>query len=147
MFIISFISWSPLISILVFSAIITFISTLLYKKLINYNKYKEINEKQKELRKQLKEIKEPKKMMEMQNEMMKLSMESLKLSFKPMIVTFVPFLLIFLLLKKGYAAAGVGNIISWGSKLPVVETGGGWFFFYVIFSLIFSLIFRKLLKL
>ena len=147
MFIIDFIKWSPLVSILVFTAIMTFLSTWVYKLTINYKRYKEINERQKQLRNEMKlSTKDPKKLQEIQEETMKLSMESMKMTFKPMIITFIPVVIIFGLLRQAYATAGVGNIIYWGANLPIVKTGGGWFFCYVVFGLIFSFVFRKILK-
>jgi uncharacterized membrane protein (DUF106 family) len=146
MFLTPFVTWSPLISIIIFSAIITLISTWLYKKLMNYNKYKDINERQKALRKEMKETKDSKRLMEIQNAMMSLSMDSFRLTLKPMLITFLPFLAVFALLRQAYTSAAIGDIIKWGTKLPVIGTGGGWFFCYVIFSLVFSLIFRKIFK-
>lgn len=146
MFITDFIKWSPVVSITIFTAVITFLLTWVYKITINYKRYKEINARQKDIRKELKGVKDPKKLQEVQEEMMSLSMESLKMSFKPMIFTFIPVLITVGLLKEAYTKAGIGNIIAWGTNLPIVGTGGGWFFFYVILGFIFSMIFRKILK-
>lgn len=146
MFITDFIQWSPLVSILVFSAVITFLLTWAYKKLINYPKYKEITDRQKVLRKEMKGLKDQDKLLKINNEMMELSMQSLKMTFKPMIITFIPLVLVYGLLGKAYTGAGIGNIIAWGADLPVIHTGGGWLFCYIVFSLIFNVIFRKILK-
>jgi uncharacterized membrane protein (DUF106 family) len=146
MFITDFIQWSPLVSIIVFSAVITFLLTWAYKKLINYPRYKEVNDRQKDLRKEMKGLKDPEKLAKIQTEMMDLSMESLKMTFKPMMITFIPLLIVYALLGKAYTGAEIGNIIAWGANLPIVGTGGGWLFCYILFSLIFNIIFRKLLK-
>jgi uncharacterized membrane protein (DUF106 family) len=124
----------------------TFLLTWVYKLTINYKKYKEINDRQKQLRNEMKTTKDPKRLQEIQEETMKLSMESMKMSFKPMIITFIPVIIIFGLLKNAYTAAGVGNIFYWGTNLPIVGNGGGWFFCYVVFGLVFSFVFRKILK-
>jgi len=42
--------------------------------------------------------------------------------------------------------SGVGDIIPWGADLPLVHTGAGWLLSYIIFSMIFSIILRKILK-
>jgi uncharacterized membrane protein (DUF106 family) len=150
-FITAFIQWAPLglpkglISIIVVSAILSFLLTWVYKLTIN-KRYKEVTDRQKELNKEIRTTKDPAKMQEIQNEVMKLSMESFKMSLKPMIITFIPVIIIFAALKNWYTAANVGNIIFWGTKLPIIDTGGGWFFCYVVFSFIFSLIARKILK-
>jgi uncharacterized membrane protein (DUF106 family) len=146
MFITDFIQWSPIVSIIVFSGVITFLLTWAYKKLINYPKYKEINDRQKALRNEMKGQKDPEKLAKIQTEMMDLSMVSLKMTFKPMIITFVPLIIIYALLGKAYIDAGIGNIITWGADIPLVHTGGGWLFCYIVLSLVFNIIFRKLLK-
>jgi len=146
MFITDFILWSPFVSILVISAVLTFLLTWVYKKTINYKRYKEINDRQKVLRNEMKQTKDMKKMNEIQNETMSLSMESLKLSFKPMLITFLPVLIIFSLLKQAYTTAAIGDIIPFGTSLPLVGTGAGWFLCYFVLSFVFSLIFRKILK-
>ncbi len=146
MFIIDFIKWSPIVSVILFTGVMTFLLTWVYKLTINHRRYKEINERQKELRKEMKGLKDPKRLQEIQEETMKLSMESMKMSFKPMIITFIPVIIIFGLLKQAYALAEIGNIIYWGTNLPIVGNGGGWFFCYVVLGLIFSFAFRKILK-
>ena len=151
-FITPFIQWAPiglpagLISIIIVSAILSFLLTWVYKLTINHKKYKELTDRQKELNKEIKTTKDPAKMNEIQSEIMKLSMQSFKMSLKPMIITFIPVIIIFTLLKNWYTDAAVGNIFAWGANLPIVGDGGGWFFCYIVFSLIFSLIARKILK-
>jgi len=148
MFLVDFVLWSPLVSIIVFSLIITAILTYLYKILINQKKSQELKERQKELQAKLKGEKDPAKLAGIQQEMMKISMDNLRLTMKPMLITFLPLLGVFAGLKWLYMdAAKVGNIINWGAKIPIVDTGGGWLFCYIIFSLIFSIILRKLFKL
>ncbi|MEM2784762.1 MAG: hypothetical protein QXE93_01260, partial [Candidatus Pacearchaeota archaeon] len=63
-FITVFVQKNPLISVIVFSFIITFFLTLLYKKLVDQNRLQEINEKQKQLREQLKQCNDQQKAME-----------------------------------------------------------------------------------
>jgi uncharacterized membrane protein (DUF106 family) len=134
------------LSIIVFSALITFLLTWVYKITINYPRYKEITDKQKTLTKEMKNVKDAAKLSKLQNEVMNLSMESFKMTLKPMIITFLPVLIIFALLREAYTSAAVGNIINWGADLPIVHTGGGWFFCYVLLSLVFNLIARKIFK-
>jgi len=146
MFIIDFIQWNPFVSILIVSTILTFLLTWVYKMTINYKRYKEINDRQKVLRNEMKGNKDMNKLNEIQNEMMTLSMESLRLSFKPMLITFIPVLIIFTLLRQAYTAAAVGDIIAWGTNLPLIGTGAGWFLCYFVLSFILSIVFRKILK-
>ena len=145
---VNFVQWSPLVSIIIFSFIVTLILTLVYKKLIPKGKMDELKKKQKELREKLKENKgNLEKTTEIQKEMMEASMDSMKMSFKPMIFTFIPLLLVFYGLKKLYMdLASIGNIIEWGASLPIIGTGAGWLLCYIIFGFIFSLFLRKLFK-
>jgi len=148
MFLVDFVLWSPLVSIVVFSLVITFLLTYLYRVLIDQKKYKELREKQKDLQKKMKEEKNPEKLAEIQQEVMKTSMESMKLTMKPMLITFVPLLFVFAGLKWLYMdAAKIGNIIAWGAKLPIIGDGAGWLLCYIIFSFVFSLVLRKVFKL
>lgn len=143
-----FVQWSPLASIIIFAFVITFILTFLYKKLINKKKMDELKEKQKEAKEKIKEYKgNPEKMAEIQKEMMEASMQSMKLTLKPMLITFLPLLLIFYGLKILYMdAVKVGNIIEWGTNLPIIGNGAGWLLCYIVFGFVFSLILRKLFK-
>lgn len=146
---ISFVLWSPLASIIAFSLVITAAVSFLYKKLTNKEEFDRLKQKQKELREKMKEYKDnPEKMAEIQKEMLQSSMGSMKLTFKPMIISFIPLLLIIYGLRKLYVdMTHVGNIISWPWNLPIIADGAGWFLCYVIFSLIFSLVLRKVFKL
>ena len=144
MFLVDFVTWSPLASMLIFSLVITALLTFLYKILVNQQKYKELKEKQKELQKRVREEKDPEKLAAIQQEMMKVSMENMKMTMKPMLITFIPLLLVFSGLKWLYMdAAKVGNIIFWGASLPIIGDGAGWLLCYIVFSFVFSLIFRK----
>jgi len=147
-FLVSFVKWSPLVSMIVFSLAISIILTLLYRVLINQTKAKELKERQKALREEAKQNKgNPEKLAEIQKEMMQISSETMRMSFKPMIITFIPLLLTFGALKWLYMdAAKVGNIFYWGVNLPLIGDGGGWLFCYIVFSFIFSLILRKVFK-
>ncbi len=143
---INFVQAQPLPSIIVFSLFITSILTFVYKKLTNQARMKEIKAKQKELQQKAKEEKDKDKIMEINKEMMKLSSEMLKMSFKPMLITFLPLILIFTGLRSLYASAAVGNLVTWGTNLPLIGDGAGWFLCYIAFSFAFSLIFNKIFK-
>jgi len=143
---VSFVTWSPIVSIILFSLIISILLSWIYKLLIDQNKFKALKERQNQLRKDMKEFsKEPEKLAEIQKEMMKSSSEMMRLTMKPMLITFIPLLLTFAGLKWLYIdAAHIGNIVTWGANLPIVGNGGGWLFFYIVFSFIFSMITRKI---
>lgn len=134
-----------LISIIVISFIVTLFQTLVYKKLSDQKRIKELKERQKEIRKELKQA-TGKKLEELNKEILSLSAELMKLSLIPSIVTLLPLLLVLWFLKNSYTAVGIGNIISWGANLPIVGSGAGWLLSFIVFSIIFNILLRKLMK-
>ena len=146
-----FVNFSPSISIIVFSFIITFILTWTYKKFSNQEELKNSKEKTKELQGRIKNEKDQAKIMEMQKEMLQISMDQMRHSMKPMLITFLPLIGVFALLR--YLYTGVGNIVSWKFSIPVfckilpgLCDGAGWFLSYVVLSMAFNIILRKILK-
>ena len=121
----------PRASIIVLGAVVTFISTLVTKWLTNQEHLKELKARQKELQKEMKEHKgDPKLLEEMQMEILQITGKMMKSQFKPLIVTFVPFILLFM----------------WVRGIFTEILGGWWIAWYIGASLVFSMIFRKLLK-
>lgn len=139
-FITNFAQKNPLLSVIIFSFIIAFFITLLYKKLTDQKKLQQIEKKQKELRDSLKKETDQKKIMEIQKEMIHYSMESLKLSLKPLLISFVPIVIVIGLLDKMYKGLGIEKIFCLG-KLCL-----NWFWTYALFSFIFGLILQKIMK-
>jgi len=146
MFLQNFVQSQPLIGIILFSFIITFALTLAYKYLINQQKMKDMKARTKELQEKMKNEKDTAKLADIQKEMLQMSMEQMKLTMKPMLITFLPLILVYGGLRTVYTAAGTGDIINWGANLPLVGTGAGWLLSYIIFSFIFNIILRKVLK-
>ena len=143
---VSFVQWNPLVSIIVFSFLITLALTLVYRKLTDKKELDELKNKQKELRERLLKC-DGKEREAIQKEMLECSAKSLRLTLKPMLITYIPILFVFYGLKKLYMdMAKVGNIISWNVTLPIIGDGAGWLLSYIIFSLIFSIILQKILK-
>ncbi|MEM4358210.1 MAG: hypothetical protein QW244_02560 [Candidatus Pacearchaeota archaeon] len=135
-----------LISIIIISLLITFFQVLVFKVLSDQGRIKEIKEKQKTISDELKKTNDIKRIKELNNELVKLSMENMRLSIKPLLIILLPLIFIFWFLKKSYDAAGVGNIISWGANLPIVGDGAGWLLSFIIFTSIFNIVLRKVLK-
>ncbi len=127
---VDWITVNPLLSIIIFSGIITLISTLVTKWLTNQEHLKSLKERQKQIQKDMKNHKPGEKMFEeLQNEMLQISMTMMKSSFKPMLVTIVPFILFFNWLRKTYD--------------PVLLH---WIWWYIGSSIVFSLVYRKIFK-
>lgn len=119
----------PKESLILIAILLSFVTLMITKFVTDQKKMKELREKQKELRKKSKEFShDVKKMMEINKELMEMSMEMMKHSFKPLLLTFIPLLVFFWWLKTTFEAV-----------LP------GWIWYYIIVSVISSLILRKLL--
>ena len=132
-------NFSPRVSVIVVAFILTLLITLVYKFFTDQKVLKSIKGEIKELQQEMKKFKEhPEKMMQINKDIMSKNAIVMKSSFKPLIITLVPVLLIFSWLRATFNDAG--DLINiFGMKL-------GWFGTYVIFSIIFSIALRKLLK-
>jgi uncharacterized membrane protein (DUF106 family) len=120
----------PYYSIAVFSIIVTLISTLAHMWLTNQEHLKSLKKRQKEIQVELKKCKDGDVMKELNAEMMKLTGVMFKSSMKPMFVTIIPFLLLFYWLRGVYG--------------PIM--GNSWIWYYIGYSIVASIIFRKVLK-
>jgi uncharacterized membrane protein (DUF106 family) len=120
----------PKTAILIVSVIVTLISTLAHKWLTNQEHMKSLKKRQKEIQKELKGCKDECKMKELNSEMLKMTGVMMKSSFKPMFVTIIPFLLLF----------------GWLRGIYVPIMGNGWIGYYIGFSIVASMILRKVMK-
>ena len=130
---------SPLFGIIFISFILSMFSTICWKYLTNQTLLKELREEAGKLRAEFKKYKDdPKKLVELNKKMAKDNLEAMKSqykqSIKPMIVTIIPFGLAFVWIRKTYQPFGdiflsMGGIGS-----------------YIIFSIVFSMVLRKLMK-
>lgn len=127
---------SPLVGIIVVSFALTLLSTLAYKLFTDQKLMKDVKEEMKDIRKEMKEFAhDPTKVAELQKRSLEKSANQMKQSFKPMLITIIPFLLVFNWLRAEYEV------------LPVKFIGiSSWFWIYFIFTIIFSIVLRKLLK-
>ena len=121
----------PKISIAVFSVLVTLASTLVHKWLTNQEHLRSLKKRQKEIQKELKNCKDDCVMKELNAEMLKLTGVMFKSSMKPIFVTIVPFLLLF----------------GWLRGVYVPLIGNSWIWYYLGYSIVASIILRKILKL
>lgn len=120
----------PIISIIIFSGIITLLSTLATLWMTNQNHLRSLKERQKQIQLDMKKCKPGEKLFdELQSEMLQISMTMMKSSFKPLLITFVPFILLFAWIRDIYT--------------PLLPH---WIWYYIISSLVFSMIYRKVFK-
>ena len=130
---------SPLFGIIFVSFVLSMLSTLAWKYLTDQTLLKSLRDKTSSMREEFKKHKDdPKKLSEMNSKMMKENLEAMKLqykqSIKPMIATLVPFMLVFVWIRKTYEPFGV------------LLLGMGAIWVYILFSFIFSIILRKVMK-
>lgn len=131
----SLISWSPLIAILIISFLMTLLITLAYKFFTNQELMKSLKEEMKGFQNQMKDHKDnPQKVMEIQKQALEKNMKYMMHSFKPTLFTFIPLIIIFAWLRTTYSGKGA------------LLLGLSWIWIYIISSILFSLILRKVFK-
>jgi uncharacterized membrane protein (DUF106 family) len=122
---------NPRVSIVIIALIVSFFVTLVNYFVLDKDKLRAIKVRQKELQAEMKNHKDnPTKMMELQKELMGHTMEAMKHSMKPMLITWIPIILFFGWIRSVFGA-------EWTALI----------WYYLIASLVGSLIFRKLFKL
>jgi len=129
---------------LLFSAVITFIITLIYKFLTNQSEIKQLKISVKEKQTKIKELQKtnPQEANKMLNEVMALSSKQMRMNMKPMLLTLVvvgitlPWL--------GQTFPGV--VVKLPFTLPYFGNDFGWLAWYIIVSIPLGIYFRKLLK-
>lgn len=131
-----FLNWNATVGMLVITAIITLITTVLQKYLTDQDMLKTIKEEQKIVQQEMKLVKDnPEKSMELSKKSMELTMKAMPMTMRPAMYTIIPFVL-FLRWFNDYFVANPIHILGFLS----------WFWAYLIFSIVFSTIFRKLMK-
>lgn len=110
--------------------------TIIQKLTIDKETMKEVKKEQKDLREEMKKYKDhPEKLMELNKKSLELMGKSFPLTTRPLIFTMLPLLLLFSWFRDLFGEAGLFE----GMKF----LGMSWFWFYLIFSIIFGLILRK----
>lgn len=132
-FIATFIQANPKTGLLIISVILTFIITLISYYITDHEKMRGIKEKQKRLKEEMKLHKEnPQKMMEIQKQMMEDFPHQMKESMKISLITLIPVIFLFRWLSKVYVTTAIAS---------------SWIWWYIGFSIVSSIIMRKLFKL
>jgi uncharacterized membrane protein (DUF106 family) len=127
---------SPLTGLIIISFLIALISTLVYKFATDQNLMKNIKEEMKDLKNEIKKAaNDPAKMDELNKRSIEKSMTQMKHSMRPTLWTIIPFLLVFVWLRVEYTDLAV--------KFLWIDS---WFWIYFLFSIIFSLVLKKILK-
>lgn len=130
-------NWNLTYGFLLLILVLNLIMTLVQKYTTDQETLKEMRKKQKESQIEMKKYRDhPEKMMALQKEVFPDTMKMMKLSMRSMIYMGVPLILLFRWFMDTFIA--LGN--------PKLFLGLTWFWFYLIFSMVFNGIFRKILK-
>ncbi|MFW6233033.1 MAG: EMC3/TMCO1 family protein [Nanoarchaeota archaeon] len=136
------ITGSLILDLFIISLIMAFFIALINKYLTDQVRIRALKQEVKDMRKKMTETmkKDPKKAQEIQRELMKKSMEQMKHSMNPkiMLITLIPALLIFTVIRKYYG--------PYGEFWDLGFTTFGWLGTYIIFSIVNSIIVRKIMK-
>lgn len=128
--------WNTDWGLVLISAIISLVTSLLQKYTTDQETLKQIRAEQKILGDQMKEFKEhPEKVMALQKKQMELIPKTMEITLRPALYTAIPFIL----------------IIRWFGDYFADYTEKifgffGWIWAYIIFAIFFSIIFRKVFK-
>ena len=117
--------------------LISVIMTLFQKYATDQKTLREMKEQQKKLNEEVKKVKDnPQKMVELQKESMKLMGPMMMLGMRPVMYTAIPLILFFRWFMDFFSAIGDFKFFGFFS----------WFWFYLIGTIIFSSILRKVMK-
>ena len=129
------IGWSISGSLLVISFIMSLIVTLVYKWTTDQELMKSLKAEIKDIQKKMREFKDsPEKMMELQKPLKEKTIAQFKHGLRPTLYTFLPFILLFGWMKEVYSSEGA------------ILLGLSWIWIYIISSIIFGTILRKILR-
>ena len=133
----SLLNWNLTLGMTILVLIIAIFMTLIQKYATDQKTLKEIKAEQKKLNQEAKQFRhDPEKMMEFNKKILPMSMQMMKLSMRPIIYTAIPLILFFRWFVDYFAAFESFRFFGFLS----------WFWFYLLGSIIFSSILRKVLK-
>ncbi|MBI2672475.1 DUF106 domain-containing protein [Candidatus Woesearchaeota archaeon] len=133
-------------TVIIISFLLTLLVNLTIKFLSDQKLMKELKEEGEKFKKEMKEFKDdPHKLMEIQKKVMENSLNYMKQSMWPTLFTLLPLLLVFRWMGNTFKNSEI--ILQLPFSVPLIGKGLGWLGTYILFSLIFSLILRKVLKL
>ena len=139
------IKFNKLLGIVAISLILNLIVTLAAKFLSDQKLMKSLKEEGEYLKEEMKKFKnDPQKYLELQKKQMESSLKYMRHSMKPALFTLLPLLLIFGWLRKTFPAEE--TLINLPFSIPLIGNGLGWLGIYILSSIIFSIVLRKLLK-
>jgi uncharacterized membrane protein (DUF106 family) len=130
-------SWNLVLGMILIVFTITLITTLVQKYATDQKTLREMKKEQKILQEEMKKYKEhPEKLMELQKKQFAFIPKTMKLSMRAIMFTGIPFVLFFRWFTDFFITIGDPKFLGFMS----------WFVFYLLCSIIFSSVFRKIFK-
>jgi uncharacterized membrane protein (DUF106 family) len=128
-------NWNVTYGLIIFTAILSLALTLMQKYTTDQETLREIKKEQKLLQQEMKNYKDnPEKLMDLQKKQLAIIPKTFEITLRPIMYTSIPIILFF----------------RWFSdyflEFPVKVLGMHWMFAYIIFSMILTTVFRKVLK-
>lgn len=131
--------WNITIGMFVIVFFLVFLMTLIQKYTTNQKELREIRAEQNKLQEEMKQCRDdPKKLAECNTRNMEFMGRSMKLSMGSIVYTAVPFVLFLRWFNDYFSQTALTGFKFFGFL--------SWFWFYLIFSIVFSMITRKILK-
>ncbi|MFH1307881.1 MAG: EMC3/TMCO1 family protein [archaeon] len=129
--------WNITYGMMIIVLIISLITILVQKYTTDQETLRELRKEQKILQEEMKKFKDhPEKLIELQKKQFEFVPKTMKLTMRPIIFTGIPFILFFRWFHDFFTLAGNPEFFGFLN----------WFWFYLIFAIIFSSIFKKILK-
>ncbi len=129
--------WNVTVGMILITVLISFFTVLVQKYTTDQETIRDLKKQQKEISKEAKKFAHDKdKMAEIQKEIFPISKKLMKLSIRPIMFTGIPLILFFRWFMDTFSSMGDPKFFGFLS----------WFWFYLIFIMVFSAIFRKILK-
>ena len=130
-------NWNVTYGMILIIFVISVFITLLQKYATDQETLRELKKEQKILQQEMKKYREhPEKLIELQKKQFEFIPKTMKLSMRPIMFTGIPLILFFRWFMDFFEL--IGN--------PKIFLGLSWFWFYLIGSMIFSIILRKIWK-
>ncbi len=132
----------PVLAVAVMAVLMTAVSTLFYRFLINQKRMGELKQQMSELQKKVKDNQagNPEESKSAMNELLKIQNVQMKQSFKPMF----PTLLLVAVILPWVAATFTGPVVQLPFSLPYFGADFGWLMWYFVVSLSVTQVFRKM---
>jgi len=136
-----------IVTLVILALIFTALTTFVYKKFTNQQELKNIKDEMTNLRTSMKDHKDnPDKLAEINKKILELTGKQMRSAFSPklMLVNLLPIFIVLGWINSNFKVKE--DLVSWGFNIPLFGTGLGAIGIYILGSIIFSIILRKIFK-